>query len=70
MELTPELLGYLKEGGSFGLIALVLWYFMARYEKLFNQLNSTFTKIAVRLALIEKKLEIDNALERQLEEDK
>jgi hypothetical protein len=70
MELTPEILLYLKEGGAFGLIALVLWYFMARYEKLFGQLNTTFTKIAVRLALIEKKLEIDNALERQLEEDK
>ena len=67
MELTPEIVGGLKEGGAFFLVALVLWYFMNRYEKLFNKLDNTLTNFTVRLALIEQKLKLETPNKKESE---
>ena len=46
--------------GSFGLVAVVLVYFLVKYERLFQHLEKALTANAVRLARIEVKLGIDN----------
>jgi hypothetical protein len=59
MDITPELISSLKEGGAFVLVAMVLWYFMNRYEKLFMKLDSTLNQFTVRMARIETKLGLE-----------
>ncbi len=60
MELTPELIVGFKEGGSFFLVAVVLWYFMNRYEKLFVKLDTTLNRMTQRLTRIETKMGLDD----------
>jgi hypothetical protein len=64
MELTPELISGFKEGGAFFLVALVLWYFMNRYEKLFVKLDSTLNRMTQRLTRIETKMGLDDHKEQ------
>jgi hypothetical protein len=57
--LNTAFLSALERMGSFLLLAVVLWYFLARYERAFVRLERVFSRFEVRVARIEAKLEIE-----------